>query len=201
MRKNQLSESGSAPKTMTTKEIAEQLTVDTKTIRENAKKCIPNKVFENGKQTYFTKEEVTILLDYMRTHKGNNRTDLYLQGTGAIATATTELTPALKLKKALELAQEAYEEELERIKAEKLQLQQQNENLQIELDQSKEYITIKRMEKLNPKQHFSWRLLKKESERLHKPIEETFDQNYGTAKAYHVDVWESLYFDSINYPA
>ena len=134
MRKNQLSESGSAPKTMTTKEIAEQLTVDTKTIRENAKKCIPNKVFENGKQTYFTKEEVTILLDYMRTHKGNNRTDLYLEGTGAIATATTELTPALKLKKTLELAQEAYEEEFERIKAEKLQLQQQNENLQIELD-------------------------------------------------------------------
>lgn len=66
--------------------------------------------------------------------------------------------------------------------------------LQIELDQSKEYITIKRMEKLNPKIHFNWRLLKKESENLHKPSKEVFDANYGTVKAYHVDVWESLYF-------
>lgn len=182
-------------KTMTTKEIAEQLKTSPKVILTNAKKCLPNKVIENGKPALWTKEEVTILLEQLKSSQPNQNTF-----TAAVKVVNTELTPALKLKKALDLAQEAYEEELERIKAEKLQLQQQNENLQIELDQSKEYITIKRMEKLNPKQHFNWRLLKRESERLHKPSKDTFDQNYGTVKAYHVDVWESLYFDSIDYP-
>lgn len=199
--KNELS-TNVKEKTMTTKEVAEQLKTSPKVILTNAKKCLPNKIIKNGKPTYWTKEEVTILLDYMKSNKQTLFNSQAKQPfTDELRSISTDLTPALKLKKALDLAQEAYEEELERIKAEKLQLQQQNENLQIELDQSKEYITIKRMEKLNPTEHFNWRLLKKESERLRKPSKDVFDANYGNVKAYHVSVWESLYFDSINYPA
>lgn len=79
-------------------------------------------------------------------------------------------------------------------------LQNKNNNLQIELDQSKEYITIKRMEKLNPGCSFNWRLLKSVSQRIGIQTKDVFDANYGTVKAYHVSVWESVYFDSINYP-
>ena len=42
-------------------------------------------------------------------------------------------------------------------------------------------------------------LLKKESEKLGKETKKVFDQNYGEVNAYHISVWESLYFDSINY--
>jgi len=100
-------------KAMTTKEVAEQLKMDVKTVRENGKKCFPNKIFENGKTTYWTKAEVTMLIEYMKEH--NNRTDLTC--TTVVQVTSTELTPALKLKKALELAQEAYEEELSILRA------------------------------------------------------------------------------------
>ena len=100
-------------KTMTTKEVAEALGTRPNVITENAKKCLPNKMIENGKTTYWTQAEVTVLLDFMKSN--NNRTDLDLSN--RLIGASTELTPALKLKKALELAQEAYEEELSILRA------------------------------------------------------------------------------------
>lgn len=56
-------------KTMTTKEVAEALGTRPNVITENAKKCLPNKVIENGKATYWTKAEVTFLLEYIKSHK------------------------------------------------------------------------------------------------------------------------------------
>jgi phage antirepressor YoqD-like protein len=100
-------------KTMTTKEVAEALGTRPNVITENAKKCLPNKVIENGKTTYWTQAEVTVLLEFMKSN--NNRTDLDLSN--RLIGSSTELTPALKLKKALELAQEAYEEELSILRA------------------------------------------------------------------------------------
>lgn len=79
------------------------------------------------------------------------------------------------------------------------ELRKEKEALQVELDSSKEWYSIKRMEKLNPSENFSWRLLKKESEKLGKETKKVFDHNYGEVNAYHISVWESLYFDSINY--
>ena len=102
-----------AEKMMTTKELAEQLKMDVKTVRENGKKCFPNKIFENGKTTYWTKAEVTMLIEYMKEH--NNRTDLTC--TTVVQVTSTELTPALKMKKAFDMAQEAYEEELAILRA------------------------------------------------------------------------------------
>ena len=99
-------------KMLTTREVAERLETRSNVITENAKKCLPNKKIENGKVTYWTKAEITVLLEFMKTN--NNRTDLDLSN--RLIGTSTELTPALKLKKALELAQEAYEEELERLR-------------------------------------------------------------------------------------
>lgn len=55
-------------KKMTTKEVAESLGCTVKTVMNNAVKCLPNKVFENGKPTEWTEADVTVLLDYMKEH-------------------------------------------------------------------------------------------------------------------------------------
>jgi len=89
--------------------------------------------------------------------------------------------------------------ELKKEREEKKLIESQKEALQIELDNSKEWYSIKRMEKLNPTQKFNWRLLKKESERLNIEIKKVFDANYGEVNTYNVKVWESLFFDVLNY--
>ncbi len=100
-------------KTMTTKELADFLGTSSKVILENAKKCLPNKIIENGKPTYWNKEETTVLIEQMKNSNPNQHTF-----TGAVKGISTELTPALKIKKAMELMQEGYQEELDRLKTE-----------------------------------------------------------------------------------
>lgn len=100
-------------KVITTRELAEQLGTSAKVILENAKKCLPNKIIENGKPTFWDKAEVTVLLEFMKIN--NNRTDLTF--TTVVKATSTELTPALKIKKAMELMQEGYEEELAILRA------------------------------------------------------------------------------------
>lgn len=101
-----------------TKQIAEQLTVDKRTIQRVAKKCFPNKKIENGKTTLYTKEEVTILLEYMKSN--NNRTDL--TSTTVVQVTSTELTPSLRMIQAMEMFKAAADEELARLRAENVSL-------------------------------------------------------------------------------
>lgn len=70
-------------KTMTTRELAKQLGTSPKVVLENAKKCLPNKKIENGKATYWTKEEVTVLLEQMKS-SNLNQYSLYWSGKGYI---------------------------------------------------------------------------------------------------------------------
>lgn len=109
-------------KSITTKELAEQLGTDKKVIIENARKYLPNKIFEQGKQTFWSKAEVTVLIDGM---KNNNSNQYREKGsvTGAVTDISTELTPALKIKKAFDLMREGYEEELAILKAKNLEMQ------------------------------------------------------------------------------
>ena len=78
---------------ITTMQFAKQLGTSPNVVLENARKCLPNKKIENGKPTYWTKEEVTILLDYMKSHTSNNRSAEF---SSLVANTSTELTPALK---------------------------------------------------------------------------------------------------------
>lgn len=93
---------------------------------------------------------------------------------------------------------EALEALIEAEKAKQLLLEDKTE-LEVRLDEAKEWYSIKRMEKLNFPRKFDWRELKRESHRLRKPIKKVFDQNYGEVNAYHLSVWESLYFDTLNF--
>jgi hypothetical protein len=69
--------------------------------------------------------------------------------------------------------------------------------LEVELDQTKQYATVKRMQLLHHGQSFNWRLLKATATELEMPPVAVFDANYGTVKAYHADVWRECYALSI----
>jgi prophage antirepressor-like protein len=75
--------------------------------------------------------------------------------------------------------------------------------LEAELDRSRQYYTVKRMEMLHHGQKFNWRLLKSTGIEMGIEPIDVFDANYGTVKAYHIDVWREAYaigddFDSQN---
>lgn len=65
--------------------------------------------------------------------------------------------------------------------------------LAVELDRSKQYATVKRMEMAYHGQQFNWRLLKSAATEMGIPAIDVFDANYGTVKAYHADVWREAY--------
>lgn len=94
---------------MTTKEVAEVLKTTKDVVLANAKKCLPNKVIEPYKATFWNQAEITVLIDYMKQHTSNNRS---VELNSTLSEIKTELTPALKIKKAFDLMQEGYEEEL-----------------------------------------------------------------------------------------
>ena len=102
---------------------------------------------------------------------------------------------SLEMPKSLPEALRAYADALER---EQVLLEDKSE-LEVRLDEAKEWYSIKRMEKLNPGKKFHWYPLREESKRMGVLIKKVFDQNYGEVNAYHISVWESLYFDTLNF--
>lgn len=70
--------------------------------------------------------------------------------------------------------------------------------LEIELDKSKDYATVKRMEMLYHGQSFNWRHLKSTAADLGVSTIDVFDANYGTVKAYHASVWMEAYAITID---
>jgi Rha family phage regulatory protein len=70
--------------------------------------------------------------------------------------------------------------------------------LERELDKSKEYASVKRMEMLYHGTRFNWRLLKSAAAEMGVPAIDVFDANYGTVKAYHASVWMEAYAVSID---
>lgn len=104
---------GTDEEKFTTRQLAEQFGTRPNVITENGKKCFPNKEIENGKTTYWTKEEATVLLECLKGNKIGAGVNL----SNDLIGASTELTPALKIKKAMELMMEGYEEELAILRA------------------------------------------------------------------------------------
>lgn len=64
--------------------------------------------------------------------------------------------------------------------------------LEVKLDQSREYASIKRMTRTHGG-FFNWRLLKKASQDMGLLIEKVEDANYIEINSYHKDVWLKVY--------
>ena len=71
------------------------------------------------------------------------------------------------------------------------------EALQLQLDESKEWLSIKRMAKLNgiSWKDISWRELKRVSLEMGKAPKKIFDANYGEVNTYHINAWDAAYPD------
>ena len=168
-----------AKKTMTVKEIATAIGIAESTVRNKIAELFPGYV-KNGVATRLNEQQVTFLK--------KNLTPRNLTLKSKVDNSVTHLEML-----------ENVQRDLQWLISYNAELQSQNENLRISLDESKEWYSVKRMEKLNRGQTFDWRLLKKESERLGIEVKKVFDQNYGEVNAYHKDVWESIYFDTLDF--
>lgn len=65
--------------------------------------------------------------------------------------------------------------------------------LEIELDRSKQFSSVKRMEMLYHGQKFNWRELKCTCALMGLEPIDIFDANYGTVKAWPAEVWREVY--------
>lgn len=74
-----------------------------------------------------------------------------------------------------------------------VEAEEKAEALLIELDRSKEFASIKRMESAFPGMKFNWRKLKAQGTEMGVESKEVFDANYGSVKAYRGDVWLEAY--------
>ena len=85
----------------------------------------------------------------------------------------------------------AYADEVERRQI----AEQEKEKLQIELDYSKDWYSIKRVATINGVDWkiFNWRKLKEKSIELGYGVKKIFDANYGEVNTYHRDAWETAY--------
>lgn len=103
------------------KDIAKETGLSKDSIRNAVKRLFPESI-RNGVKTLLSCEQVTVLLEELKTNK-TVKERMSFELTSKLVNTSTQLTPALKLKKALDLAQEAYEEEIALLKAKNQELQ------------------------------------------------------------------------------
>lgn len=74
-------------------------------------------------------------------------------------------------------------------------VEEEKERLQLELDRSKDWYSIKRVAALNGVswKTFDWRRLKRIGKQMGYEVRKIFDANYGEVNVYHKDVWEAAY--------
>ena len=74
-------------------------------------------------------------------------------------------------------------------------VEEEKERLQLELDRSKDWYSIKRVAALNGVswKTFDWRRLKRIGSQMGYEVRKIFDANYGEVNVYHKDVWEAAH--------
>lgn len=84
---------------------------------------------------------------------------------------------------------------LARMDAEKKTLSAKVENLEVELDESKLWWSIKRVAAATGEnwREYNWKALKSASFSLGLPPRKIFDANFGAVNVYHIDVFERVY--------
>lgn len=84
---------------------------------------------------------------------------------------------------------------LARMDAEKKALSAKVENLEVELDESKLWWSIKRVAAATGEnwREYNWKALKSASFSLGLPPRKIFNANFGAVNVYHIDVFERVY--------
>lgn len=91
----------SQQKTVSTKELENLLNTTHDVLLDIVRRVLPNKEIVNGIPTTFTEEEVTLILEYAKTHVGNNRSE---EMKLAVANTETSLSSNLRVRAAIETA-------------------------------------------------------------------------------------------------
>lgn len=86
-------------------------------------------------------------------------------------------------------------EENERLETEKLEIEKDKNRLEVELDYSKQWYTVKRVAAINNVswKTIDWKKLKAKSYELGYEIQKIFDANYSHVNSYHYRVWRAVY--------
>ena len=187
---------------MNTKEVAETLGTTPNVITENGKKLFPNKEVQHGKAVDWTDEEVTVLIDHMQKNPSNNAGNQLISSTYK-SELSTKLTPALKIKQAMLLMREGYEEEITRLESENKQLQLEYQAEKQEHQKDKElvlhkYLTAAQIKETIFKEYGKNIVVSKAVQRI--PLEDNdilykpfTNGNYtGQQPVYHPDVLDKI---------
>jgi len=102
------------------------------------------------------------------------------------------------MAQALTIAQKTLalrDERIKQLKQDNFVLQTEKEILKTELDESKEWYSVKRVAHLNgiSWKSISWKRLKNTSNYLAYDVKKIFDANYGNVNTYHIDIWKQEY--------
>jgi len=99
--------------------------------------------------------------------------------------------PEMIMTRALKLA----ENRIKALQTNNTRLEAEKETLQIELDTSKQWLTVKRVSQLNNLdwREISWKRLKQASIAMNKEIRKIFDPNFSSVNLYHIDVFRAVY--------
>ena len=104
---------------------------------------------------------------------------------------TSEVLPSIRKTGSYVQTPRTYIQALEAL----IEAEREKENLKIELDESKEYYTVKRVANINriPWRSISWKNLINSSNAMGMEIKKVFDPNLTKVSAYHIDVWRYEY--------
>ena len=143
---------------------------------------------KSNREYQVTKKGCEFLAHKSTGEKGIVFTDRYMDKFEAMEKALK--SPSYMIEDPIKRAEAWIEEQKE-----KRRIEQERNLLQIELDESKDYYSIKRDAFLNniSWKTLDWSKLKHESNYQERDIVKIFDANYGEVNTYHRSVWEVVY--------
>ena len=194
--------------TISSREVAEMMEVKHGHLLEKIDNI--NKTFDNRKidfqkywveSSYKTEGNNKTYREYQVTKKGCEFLAHKSTGEKGIVFTDRYMDKFEAMEKALKSPSYMIEDPIKRAEAwieeqkEKRRIEQERNLLQIELDESKDYYSIKRVAFLNniSWKTLDWRKLKRESNFQGRDIVKIFDANYGEVNTYHRSVWEVVY--------
>jgi hypothetical protein len=176
-------------KTMTVKEVADVLGYKADTIQGKVKELFPE-IVKNGVTTLINQEQVTIIKQNLVPRNLGLKSE--------VESATTELEIQQKIAEGYKLAVELADRYRQRAEI----AEKDKEKLQIELDENKDWYSVKRVQLMgfltDKDSRKLWRPLRKYCINNNLRIQKIFDANYGDVYTYPSKTWKEVYGIDLN---